>query len=150
MTRFGKILAVTGLVIGFAAPAVAQEREGVWVTYYIKDSTQTVTGLMQVALKDGGQTTPAHYSLKRVAKFIAEDCASGKIGKIQMGKQKYKRRWGFVRQEFTTTCQGGPNPGIGATSGRIQVQVKRQADGRDLAEYFFGRNGDMVTVNKYR
>ena len=150
MTRLGKMLAVVGLAVGLAGPALAQEREGVWVTYYLKEDTPTVTGLMQVALKDGGQTTPAHYSLNRVAKFIAEDCAGGRVGKIEMGKQKYKRRWGFVRQEFTTTCQGGPHARIGATSGRVQVQVKRQPDGRDLAEYFFGRNGDMVTVNKYR
>ncbi|WP_139836445.1 hypothetical protein [Roseovarius aestuarii] len=148
--RLGNMLTVVCMVFGFAGAAYAQERDGVWVTYYLKDDTSTVTGLMQVALKENGQTIPAHYSLKRVSKFIAEDCASGKIGKIELGKQKYKRRWGFVRQEFTTTCQGGPNAKIGATSGRVQVQVKRQADGRDVAEYFFGRNGDMVTVNKVR
>ncbi len=142
---------LAGIILAtFSFSASAQEIEGVWVTYYIKDDTSVVTGLMQVAIKENKKAIPASYSLKRISKFIAQDCAGGKVGKITLGKQKTKRRWKFVRQRFETTCQGGPHPSIGATSGTVQVQVKRQSDGRDLAEYFFGKNGDMVTVNKYR
>ena len=116
----------------------------------MKAETSVVTGLMQVAVKDGKNAIPASYSLKRIKRFISQDCASGKVGPITLGKQKTKRKWKFIRQEFETTCAGGPNSSIPTTTGRVQVQVKRQSDGRDLAEYFFGQNGDMVTLNRYR
>ncbi len=105
---------------------------------------------MQVGIKDGKTVIPKAYSVKRIGQLIAGDCASGKVGKITPGKQKTKRKWAFVRQAFETTCAGGPHPSIGATSGSVMVKVERPDGGRDTAEYFFGRNGNMVTTYKNR
>ncbi|SLN52943.1 hypothetical protein PEL8287_02821 [Roseovarius litorisediminis] len=85
---------LAGIILStFSFSASAQEIEGVWVIYYIKDDTSVVTGLMQVAIKENKKAIPASYSLKRISKFIAQDCAGGKVGKITLGKQKTKRRW---------------------------------------------------------
>ncbi|MEW2912473.1 hypothetical protein [Leisingera sp. JC11] len=148
--KLRNIFAAGCLLLSSPLLANAQEQEGVWVTYYLKAETNAVTGLMQIAVKDGKEAIPASYSMNRIERFISEDCAGGKVGPITLGKQKTKRKWKFIRQEFETTCSGGPHSSIPTTTGRVQVQVKRQADGRDLAEYFYGQNGNMVTTTRYR
>lgn len=130
--------------------AVAQENPGVFVAYSMDMNGSTVKGSMMIAkLAEDGEVVPQSYSLKRVMAFITEDCASGKVGRIKVGKKRVRRARGFIKQDFKTTCLGGPHPRIGATRA-AQVTIERQEDGRDLAEYFYSDNGDMVTSERYR
>ena len=146
MRFLGSVLAISYLA---AAGAVAQEQPGVFVAYSMDMKGSVVKGSMMIAKLADGKVVPQSYTLKRVVDFITEDCASGKVGRIKVGKKRVKRGRGYIKQDFKTTCLGGPHPRIGAT--RVaQVTIERQGDGRDLAEYFYSKNGDMVTMERYR
>ncbi|WP_299843051.1 hypothetical protein [uncultured Roseovarius sp.] len=128
--------------------ASAQEVLGVFVTYSLDMEGSKVRGTVMTARLEKGKEVPQGYSLKRVAEFIAEDCASGKVGKIKMGGKKVNQRLGYVGQRFRMTCLGGPHRRFGATA--VKVVIARQADGRDLAEYSVSEDGETTTTQRYR
>ncbi len=126
----------------------AQENPGVFVTYSIEMKRSKVKGTMMTAKIVDGKAVPQGYSFQRVMAFITDDCASGKVGKVQIGKIVVNENRGFVGQRFRARCLGGPHRRIGATAAK--VVVTRQEDGRDLAEYKVSENGKTTTVERYR
>ncbi len=150
--RFFRYFAAFCLTIGSTGLATAQELEGVWAQYKIDIDSPVVEGAFLVAKVENGQVIRQGYSLKRISQFIAEDCASGKIGKIELGKQKQDRRRGETRviQSFTTSCNGGIRADVRGTKYGTRAIVVKQANGQDKATYQFGRNGDMLTSTQVK
>ena len=92
--RFLSFLTAFGLSLVTITPASAQEVEGVWVQYQIDIDTPVVEGSYVIAVVENGQAIRRGYSMKKIAQFMAQDCASGRIGKIELGNQKQNRRRG--------------------------------------------------------
>ena len=147
-----KLIVSTFISLFSASCAFAQAKEGNRAQYRIQIDDTEVTGAFLVARIIDKETVKQGYSLKQVARFIQEDCASGKTGKIELGEQKRKRRRGkkFIFQRFTTTCSGGVIEKFRGSKGATTVTVSKQTDGRDLANYFFARLGDLLEANVYR
>ncbi len=101
-----------------------------------------------VAGVEDGKAIPQGYSLRRVADFISEDCASGKLQPIQLLKKHYIKPRAHIVQKFRAKCLGGPHASIGGEKARVRVE--RQEDGRDLAVYSVEINGESVEIERYR
>ena len=147
-----KLLVSAFISLFSASCALAQAKDGDWIQYTIHIDKTEVTGAFLVARIIDKETVRQGYSLKQVAHFLREDCASGKIGKIELGEQKKKRRRGkkFIFQRFTSTCSGGIIEQFRGSKHSTIVTVSKQEDGRDLANYFFGRHGDLINADVYR
>ncbi len=139
-------------LMGQSLAVAAQEVDGVWVQYSFKLGDPTVEGAHLIARIVNKQVVRQSYPMKKIVRFIREDCADGKIGKIQLGKQKTKRRRGkkFVYQEFQTVCKNGVKSDYRGTTGSTTVYVEKEGDGRDKANYFFARSGDLIDFDVYR
>ncbi|MEO3413906.1 hypothetical protein AAFO92_04505 [Roseovarius sp. CAU 1744] len=149
--RYGIRIGPVALALGLmAAPTVsAEEAAGDYVQYSLEMQGSRVKGIMLVARLVDGREVPHGYSLRRVAQFITDDCASGKVGKFKLGKRRTNKGKGEVKQPFRAFCLGGPHPRIGAPQ-EAKVLVTRQEDGRDLAEYSYFHDGRTVTSERYR
>ncbi len=127
----------------------ARKPEKIFVSYSVDMKKSAVSGAMMIARIVKGEEVAEGYSLKRVAEFIAEDCASGKVINLKLGRKHYSKGRNFVRQLFSAKCLGGPHPSIGA-SREAEVTIVRQDDGRDLAQYTFFVDGYIKTSERYR
>ena len=65
------------------------------------------------------------------------------------GEKRHFRKRGLFQVSFRLTCLGGPHPDIGGTP-EADVKIVRQQDGRDLAVYSYLKDGDLITVERYR
>ena len=150
--RFFKFFTALCLALGSASLTTAQEREGVWVQYRIDIGDPVVEGAFLVAKIESGQVIKQGYSLQTISRFIAEDCAAGKISKLQLGKQTKSRRRGETRvvQYFQTTCQGGIRADVRGTKSGTTAIVVQNSGGKDEATYRFGRNGDVMFATQLK
>ncbi len=121
----------------FVAPSFANEGLQA-VGYTIKTKTPEVSGLLVV---DG-------YSYNQIASFIASDCKDGRIGQFALVGKPKKRR-GLVLQSFKTTCVGGPHAKFQNTRS-VTIEVERTPEGRNLAEYTYGVNGNILYERDYK
>ncbi len=149
--RFGMRIWHLCLCIGLLAAPVswAEELAGDYVVYSLKMDGSKVKGSMIVGRVVDGEEVPSGYSLKRIVEFINEDCASGNVRQIKLGKKTFRKGKDLVQQNFRATCVGGPHRSIGADR-EAKVRVERQEDGRDLAVYSHWKDGDTIKTERYR
>lgn len=127
------------LALGLFAGSLAHAEGGLKaVGYTITTKTPEVKGRMVV---DG-------YTPRQVMAFIASDCADGRVGQFGfLGKPKKRR--GLLLQAFKTTCAGGPHARFQGTR-TVTIEVERTPEGRDLAEFTYGLNGDIQYSRAYK
>lgn len=127
-------LALLGL-----APQTATAKNGLKATgYTISRKAAEVKGVIVT----GG------YTPQEVMAFVKSDCAGGQIGQFALvGKPKTRR--GLSLQSFVTSCPGGPHARFQGTS-KVTIEVERTPEGRNLAEFTYGLNGNIQYERAYK
>lgn len=141
-------LITAAIVVIFTSIASAQNVK--YVEYNVRNAKFPVVK---------GKLAVGGYTWAEVTRFIAADCASGKIGPIKtkgkpsnVGKLMNDRVIAirsFQIQKFRTTCEGGANLELGF--GRsISVNINADKKGRNRAEYLYIDRVCCSTAIRYR